>query len=150
MFFEAGLSMKTYLPKVDLISRQWRIIDGENLILGRLASTVAAHLRGKHRADFTPHLDTGDFIIVVNADKVKLSGRKAEKKLYHRHSGYPGGITAVTAQRLLAERPERILRNAVQGMLPKNRLGRQMLKKLKIYNGPNHPHSAQQPQALSL
>ena len=142
--------MKTSLPKVDEISRQWFVIDGTDLVLGRLASQVASRLRGKHKAIFTPHLDTGDFIIVVNADKIKISGRKIEQKVYYQHSGYPGGITAINARRLLAERPERILRAAVQGMLPKNRLGRQQIKKLKIYTGPNHPHASQQPVGLSL
>lgn len=142
--------MKTSLPKVDEISRQWFVIDGTDLVLGRLASVVAARLRGKHKAIFTPHLDTGDFIVVVNADKIKLSGRKIEQKVYYRHSGYPGGISAINAKRLLAEKPERMLRAAVQGMLPKNRLGRQLIKKLKVYAGPDHPHAAQQPAGLSL
>ncbi len=142
--------MKTSLPKVDEISRQWFVIDGTDLVLGRLASVVASRLRGKHKAIFTPHLDTGDFIVVVNADKIKLSGRKIEQKMYYRHSGYPGGITAINAKHLQEQKPERMLRAAVQGMLPKNRLGRQLIKKLKVYSGPNHPHVAQQPAGLSL
>ena len=142
--------MKTTLPKVDEISRQWFVIDGTDLVLGRLASVVASRLRGKHKAIFTPHLDTGDFIVIVNADKIKLSGRKIEQKMYYRHSGYPGGITGINAKRLLEEKPENLLRAAVRGMLPKNRLGRQLIKKLKVYAGPEHPHAAQQPAGLSL
>lgn len=142
--------MKTTLPKVNEISRQWFVIDGTDLVLGRLASVLAARLRGKHKAVFTPHLDTGDFVVVVNADKIKLSGRKAEQKMYYRHSGYPGGITGLNARRLLDEKPARVLQAAVKGMLPKNRLGRQMLKKLKVYAGPDHPHTAQKPAELSL
>ena len=142
--------MKTSLPNIEEISRLWFVIDGTDLMLGRLASQVASRLRGKHKAIFTPHLDTGDFIIVVNADKIKLSGRKVEQKVYYRHSGYPGGMTAINAKRLRVEKPERMLRAAVQGMLPKNRLGRQLLKKLKVYTGPDHPHAAQQPVGLSL
>lgn len=142
--------MKTTLPKVNEIDRQWFVIDGTDLVLGRLASLVASRLRGKHKAIFTPHLDIGDFIVVVNADKIKLSGRKIDQKMYYRHSGYPGGITGINAKRMLAEKPERVLQAAVKGMLPKNRLGRQMLKKLKVYAGPDHPHAAQKPADLSL
>lgn len=142
--------MKTTLPKVNEIDRQWFVIDGTDLVLGRLASLVASRLRGKHKALFTPHMDIGDFIVVVNADKIKLSGRKIDQKMYYRHSGYPGGMTAMTAKRMLDEKPERVLQAAVKGMLPKNRLGRQMLKKLKVYAGPDHPHVAQKPAELSL
>ena len=142
--------MKTFLPKVDEIDRKWFVIDAADAALGRLASVVATRLRGKHKAIFTPHMDTGDFIVVVNAEKIKLSGRKVEQKMYHQHSGYPGGMTSVNAKRLQEKNPERMLRAAVQGMLPKNRLGRQLIKKLKVYVGPNHPHVAQQPTDLSL
>ncbi|MDR1397982.1 MAG: 50S ribosomal protein L13 [Desulfarculales bacterium] len=142
--------MKTHLPEIDKIQRQWFVIDGREAVLGRLASIVASRLRGKHKAIFTPHLDTGDFIVVVNAEKIKLSGRKPEQKMYYQHSGYPGGMTSVTAKNLQEKTPEKLLREAVRGMLPKNRLGRQLIKKLKIYSGPAHPHIAQQPAELSL
>ncbi|MBU1274784.1 MAG: 50S ribosomal protein L13 [Proteobacteria bacterium] len=142
--------MKSFVAKKEDISRDWFVVDATDLILGRLASEVARRLRGKHKAIFTPNMDTGDFIIVVNADKIRLTGRKMDQKLYHRHSGYPGGITSVTARRLLDTFPDRVLMGAVRGMLPKNRLGRQMIKKLKVYAGPEHPHQAQLPQPLSL
>jgi large subunit ribosomal protein L13 len=142
--------MKSFVAKKEDISRDWFVVDATDLVLGRLASEVARRLRGKHKTIFTPHVDTGDFIIVVNAEKVALTGRKMDQKMYHRHSGYPGGIRSVNARRLLDTHPERVLYNAVKGMLPKNRLGRQMLKKLKVYVGPEHPHEAQQPQPLSL
>jgi large subunit ribosomal protein L13 len=142
--------MKTHLPEIDKIERQWFLINGQDAVLGRLASIVASRLRGKHKAIFTPHLDTGDFIVVVNAEKIKLSGRKTEQKMYYQHSGYPGGMTSVNAKRLQEKTPEKLLREAVRGMLPKNRLGRQLIKKLKIYSGPAHPHIAQQPAELRL
>ena len=142
--------MKTYVAKLEDISRDWFVVDATDKVLGRLATQVAMRLRGKHKAIFTPHMDTGDFIVVVNADKVKLTGHKWEQKTYYRHSGYPGGITATTAKRLVQLKPEELLRTAVRGMLPKNRLGRQLLKKLKVYAGPEHPHQAQQPQPLAL
>jgi len=142
--------MKTYVAKPEDISRDWYVVDATDLVLGRLATQVAMRLRGKHKAIFTPHMDTGDFIVVVNADKVKLTGRKWEQKTYYRHSGFPGGITATAAKRLVQLKPEDLVRTAVRGMLPKNRLGRQLIKKLKVYAGPSHPHQAQQPQALSL
>ncbi len=142
--------MKSFVAKKEDISRDWFVVDATDQVLGRLASEVARRLRGKHKAIFTPHVDTGDFIIVVNAEKVMLTGRKMEQKMYHRHSGYPGGIRSINARRMLDTHPERVLINAVRGMLPKNRLGRQMLKKLKVYTGPEHPHQAQQPQPLSL
>lgn len=142
--------MKTYIAKPEDFSRDWFVVDATDLILGRLATQVAMRLRGKHKPIFTPHMDTGDFIVVVNADKVKLTGRKWEQKTYYRHSGYPGGITATAAKRLVQLKPEELLRTAVRGMLPKNRLGRQLLKKLKVYAGPDHPHKAQQPQPLAL
>jgi len=142
--------MKTYVAKPEEFERQWYVMDAEEVVLGRLASFVAGRLRGKHKAIFSPHLDTGDFVVVVNADKVKLTGRKTDQKMYWRHSGYPGGIKGVSARRMLDIKPEELLRQAVRGMLPKNRLGRKMIKKLKIYSGPEHPHQAQQPQALTL
>ncbi len=142
--------MKTYVAKPEDFSRDWFVVDATDMVLGRLATQVAMRLRGKHKPVFTPHLDTGDFIVVVNADKVKLTGRKWDQKTYYRHSGYPGGITATVAKRLVQLKPEDLLRTAVRGMLPKNRLGRQLIKKLKVYAGPEHPHQAQQPQPLAL
>lgn len=142
--------MKTYIAKPENFSRDWFVVDATDLILGRMATQVAMRLRGKHKPIFTPHIDTGDFIVVVNADKVKLTGRKWEQKTYYRHSGYPGGITATAAKRLVQLKPEELLRTAVRGMLPKNSLSRQLLKKLKVYAGPDHPHKAQQPQPLAL
>ncbi len=142
--------MKSFVAKEQDITRDWFVVDATDLVLGRLASQVASRLRGKHKAIFTPHVDTGDFIIVINADKVRLTGRKLDQKLYHRHSGYPGGLTSINARRLLEKHPERLVTFAVKGMLPKNHLGRKILKKLKVYAGPEHPHQAQQPQPLSV
>ncbi len=142
--------MKTYVAKPEDFSRDWFVVDATDLVLGRMASAVAMRLRGKHKPVFTPFLDTGDFIVVVNADKIKLTGRKWEQKAYYRHSGYPGGITAVNAKKLKESKPADLIKAAVRGMLPKNRLGRQLIKKLKVYAGPEHPHAAQQPQTLAL
>lgn len=142
--------MKTLTPGADDFSRDWYIVDATDLALGRLASQVASRLRGKHKPIFTPHMDTGDFVVVINAEKVKLTGRKWEQKKYYRHSGYPGGIKEITADKLRDKAPDRLIRSAVKGMLPKNRLGRKLLKKLKVYAGPDHPHQAQQPQPLTL
>ncbi len=142
--------MKTYMAKPEDCSRDWYLVDASDQVLGRLASQVAMRLRGKHKPVFTPHMDTGDFIIVINAEKVKLTGRKLDQKTYWRHSGYPGGIRGTTARRLLELKPEDVIRKAVRGMLPKNRLGRKLLKKLKVYAGPEHPHQAQQPESLTL
>jgi len=142
--------MKTYVPKQTEINREWWVVDAQGLTLGRLATEVASRLRGKHKPSFTPFLDTGDHVIVVNAEKVELSGRKLETKTYYRHSGYPGGLQETTAGELLASHPERLCEKAVRGMLPKGPLGRQMARKLKVYAGPSHPHEAQQPQALEL
>jgi len=125
-------------------------VDAEGRIVGRIATQIANILRGKHKPTFTPHVDGGDFVVVVNAAKVRLSGRKLEDKIYYRHSGYPGGVRQTTAGRVLRQRPERVLRSAVVGMLPKNRLGRRLATKLKIYRGANHPHAAQQPERLAL
>ena len=129
---------------------KWYVIDAENAVLGRLATTVATHLRGKHNPSFTPHVDTGDWVVVINAEKVVLTGRKWDQKFYHRHSGYIGGLTSISARKLKEKRPEDLVRFAVRGMLPKNRLGRKLVKKLKVYVGNEHPHSAQQPETLSL
>lgn len=142
--------MRTFVPKPDEIRREWLVLDASNQVLGRLASEAARLLRGKHKPEFTPHLDTGDFVIVVNAKRVRLTGRKLDQKTYYRHSGYTGGLRSETAQERLNKYPERIIRAAVWGMLPKNRLGRQLLRKLKVYAGPEHPHAAQQPKPATL
>jgi len=140
--------MKTYTAKASEIQREWRVIDADGATLGRLASQVATLLRGKHRAMFTPSLDTGDPVIIVNAAKIKVTGNKLKDKMYVRHSGYPGGFRAENLERLLARRPEEVIRRAVRGMLPQNRLGDQMLRKLHVYAGSEHPHAAQKPQKL--
>lgn len=133
------------------VQRHWWLVDAEDRVLGRLAARIASVLRGKHKPGFTPHVDAGDFVVVVNAEKVRLTGRKLEQKTYYRHSGWPGGLKQITAGRILSgPHPDRVLRNAVRGMLPKNSLGRKMLGKLKVYAGPEHPHQAQQPEAISL
>ena len=142
--------MKTFVAKKDEIEREWLLVDANGKILGRLASEIARRLRGKHKPTYTPHTDTGDFIVVVNADKITLTGKKPADKIYYHHTGYPGGIKSITAEKLLQTKPEELLRTAVKGMLPKNTLGRAMLKKLKIYKGSVHPHDAQEPKALSL
>mgnify|MGYP006267751601 CR=1 FL=1 len=141
--------MRTFAPRPRDIERRWYVVDADGVVLGRLASHVAAILRGKHKPIFAPHADTGDHVIVVNAKGVVLTGQKADKKIAYRHSGYPGGITATRYTDLLAERPSRAVEKAIRGMLPKNSLGRQMLSKLHVYDGPEHPHRAQQPQALA-
>ena len=141
---------KTSLPQIDSIERQWYLVDAENQTLGRLATEVAAVLRGKNNPSFTPHLDTGDFVVVVNADKIKVSGNKSTQKLYRRHSGRPGGMKTETFAALQERIPERIVEKAIKGMLPHNALGRQMFRKLKVYKGSDHPHSAQKPQPLQL
>jgi len=140
----------TYTPKASEIERSWLVVDAEGLVLGRLATEVAARLRGKHKPTFAPHIDTGDHVIIVNADKVVLTSGKAERKLVHRHSGYPGGLKTQTYADLMAKKPEEAVRRTIKGMLPKNRLGRSMLGKLKVYAGPNHPHAAQRPEPLVL
>lgn len=139
--------MKTYQAKKDEIKRNWFLIDAEGKILGRLAADIAARLRGKNKPVYTPHVDTGDFIVVINAEKIGLTGKKLADKIYYHHTGYPGGIKGISAGKLLQKKPEDLLRFAVKGMLPKNTLGRAMLKKLKIYAGSEHPHSAQLPKA---
>ena len=142
--------MRTYSPKASEIERAWYVVDADGLVLGRLASSVAAILRGKHRTTFAPHVDTGDHVIVVNADKIVLTSNKAEDKLAYRHSGYPGGLRATSYAELLANQPTELVRRSVRGMLPKNSLGRRMLGKLNVYAGPDHPHAAQKPQPLEL
>ena len=142
--------MKTPLPKVNEIQKKWFVVDASGKVLGRLATQLATRLRGKHRPDFTPHLDTGDFIIVVNAEKVKLTGSKLDQKLYHRHSGYLGGLKSVNARTMLEKKPEDVIRLAVKRMMPKNKLARQQMKKLKIYKGSKHPHQAQMPEPLEI
>jgi large subunit ribosomal protein L13 len=140
----------TYSPKASEITRVWHVVDAEGMVLGRLATEVANILRGKHKPIYAPHLDTGDFVIVVNADKVVLTSNKVETKLVRHHTGYPGGLKTRTYGQILATRPEEAIRRTVRGMIPKNRLGAQMLKKLKVYAGPNHPHAAQSPQVLDI
>jgi len=142
--------MKTFVAKEQEVDRKWYLVDAEDKILGRLATQIAMRLRGKHKPIFTPHADTGDFIVVVNAEKVALSGKKWDKKVYYRHSGYIGGLKEISARKLLEKKPEDVLRFAVKGMLPKNSLGRRQLKKLKIYVGPENPHEAQQLEALEI
>ncbi|MDX6203559.1 MAG: large subunit ribosomal protein [Frankiales bacterium] len=137
--------MRTFSPKPSDITRQWHVIDASDVVLGRLASQTAILLRGKHKPIFAPHLDTGDFVIIVNASKLAMTGAKGTQKMAYRHSGYPGGLSAVSYGELLAKRPDRLVELAVRGMLPHTSLGRQMLKKLKVYGGPDHPHAAQAP-----
>ncbi|MFL0768895.1 MAG: 50S ribosomal protein L13 [Prochlorococcus sp.] len=141
---------KTPVPSIDSIERQWYLVDAENQTLGRLATEVAAVLRGKNNPSFTPHLDTGDFVVVVNAEKIRVSGNKSHQKLYRRHSGRPGGMKVETFEALQDRIPERIVEKAIKGMLPHNALGRQMYRKLKVYRGAEHPHAAQQPKSLKL
>ena len=141
---------KTYLPPQDALDRKWYVVDATDKRLGRLASEVAMVLRGKNKPTYTPFMDTGDFVIIVNADKVNVTGKKRSQKLYRRHSGRPGGMKTETFAKLQARLPERILEQAVRGMLPKNTLGRQLFTKLKVYAGPDHPHAAQQPEVLEI
>jgi len=140
----------TYSAKRGDIQEKWWVVDAEGMVLGRLASVVASRLRGKHNPMFTPHVDCGDFIVVVNADKIVLTGRKLKQKMYYRHSGYIGGLTEITAEKLLEKRPEDLIRFAVKGMLPKNSLGRSMFSKLKVYAGGEHPHKAQRPEVFDV
>lgn len=142
--------MKTYTPKAPEIERRWWVVDAEDVVLGRLASKIAQVLRGKHKPMYTPHLDTGDFVVVVNADKVRLTGTKAENKTYFRHTGYIGGEKHIPVSTMLEKQPERVVELAVKGMLPKNNLGRLMRRKLKVYASAEHPHEAQQPQSLEI
>jgi large subunit ribosomal protein L13 len=142
--------MRSYIPKMDEITREWVVMDASDQVLGRLATEVARFLRGKHKPEFTPHLDTGDFVVVINADKVRLTGAKLDDKVYYRHSGRPGNLKSETARERMEKYPERVIQAAVWGMLPKNRLGRKLLKKLKVYSGSEHPHQAQQPKTHAL
>ena len=142
--------MKTISMRAQDVQRSWYVVDAEDKTLGRLATEVAHRLRGKHKAEYTPHVDTGDYIVVINADKVRVTGRKTTDKMYYRHSGYPGGIKSVSFEKLRDTHPDRIIEIAVKGMLPRNPLGRAMLRKLKVYAGPEHPHAAQQPELLEI
>jgi large subunit ribosomal protein L13 len=142
--------VRTYQPKPTEVERQWHVIDANDVVLGRLAVQAATLLRGKHKPIFAPHVDTGDFVVIINADKVALTGAKLRDKKDYRHSGYPGGLSATSYAELLEKNPRRAVEKAVKGMLPHNKLGRQMIKKLKVYAGPEHPHSAQQPVAYEI
>ncbi len=141
---------KTSVPSIDSINRQWYLVDAENQTLGRLATEVASVLRGKNKPNFTPHIDTGDFVVVVNAEKIKVSGKKSDQKLYRRHSGRPGGMKVESFSALQDRIPERIVETAIKGMLPHNALGRQLFRKLKVYKGPEHPHLAQNPEVIKF
>ena len=142
--------MKTYVTKPGSVEREWYVVDAEGQTLGRLASRIASVLRGKHKPQYSPAVDVGDYVIVVNAEKIRVTGRKMEQKMYYRHSGYPGGLTEITLAAQLERHPNRVIHAAVRGMLPRNRLGRSMLKKLKVYAGPEHPHEAQRPKPLAF
>ncbi len=150
LFNIRGLDMKTYIPKAAEIEKKWYLVDANDKILGRLATEIAKVLSGKNKPIYTPHLDVGDFVVVINAGKVKVTGGKEQKKIYYHYSGYPGGMKERTYQQVLDKRPEMIIRHAVRGMLPKSKLGRKMFKKLKVYPGEKHPHQAQQPERLEL
>lgn len=142
--------MKTFSAKADEIKREWFIIDAEDLILGRMATEIAIRLRGKHKPEFTPHVDTGDYIVVINAEKIAVTGNKMKQKTYYKHTGYIGNLKSITLEKQLIKHPEVVIETAVKGMLPKNSLGRTMYRKLKVYAGPEHPHEAQQPITLEL
>ena len=142
--------MKTFSAKAHEVKRDWYVIDASDKVLGRLATEIARRLRGKHKAEYTPHVDTGDYIVVTNAEKVTVTGRKFENKMYYNHTGFPGGIKSMTFEKLQQKNPARIIERAVKGMLPKNPLGREMYRKLKIYVGSEHPHEAQQPKTLEI
>jgi large subunit ribosomal protein L13 len=142
--------VRTFAPKASEIERAWHVIDADGAVLGRVATEAATLLRGKHKPTFAPHVDTGDHVIVINAAKLEITERKATGKLYYRHSGYPGGLSTESLEHLLARDPEKVVRRAVRGMLPRNRLGRRQIKKLRVYAGPTHPHGAQQPQERAL
>jgi len=142
--------MKTYMAKKGEVERKWYVIDAKDKIVGRLATKIATILRGKHKPVFTPHVDTGDFVIVINADKVRFTGKKLEKKIYYKHTGYIGHLKEITAKEMLQKKPEEIIRLAVKGMLPKNKMRKKLLKKLKIYRGEEHPHQAQKPEKLEI
>lgn len=141
--------MKSYMQKASEVQRDWYVVDATDQVLGRLSTQIATLLRGKHKPTFTPYIDGGDFVVVVNAEKVRVTGRKEDQKMYYRHSGYPGGFKQITYRRMMQSHPDRIIRFAVKGMIPKNRLGRQIISKLKVYAGPTHPHAAQQPRVYT-
>ena len=142
--------MKTFSAKAENVDRKWLLVDAAGLTLGRLASEVAHRLRGKHKPEYTPHVDTGDYIVIINAEKVRVTGNKQEGKIYYRHTGYPGGIKQTSFKEMIERRPERVLEIAIRGMLPKNPLGRDVLRKLKVYAGAEHPHVAQSPEIINL
>ena len=142
--------MRTYSPKHSELDHDWFIVDASGKTLGRMATEIAHRLRGKHKPEYAPHMDNGDYVVVINAEKVKVTGNKAADKIYHSHTGYPGGIKSISFEKLLEKAPERTIQSAVKGMLPKNPLGRQMFKKLKVYSGSEHPHVAQQPKILQI
>ncbi|ALU43979.1 MULTISPECIES: 50S ribosomal protein L13 [Pseudoalteromonas] len=142
--------MKTFVAKPETVKRDWYVVDAEGKTLGRIATEIASRLRGKHKAEYTPHVDTGDYIIVINAEKVTVTGNKAQDKMYYAHSGYPGGLKSVNFEKLQAKKPEMIIEKAVKGMLPRGPLGREMFRKLKVYAGNEHNHAAQQPQVLDI
>mgnify|MGYP006082761027 FL=1 len=142
--------MKTYSAKPHEVDQSWLLVDAEGQTLGRMATIIATRLRGKHKPEYTPHIDTGDFIVVINAEKVHVTGKKATDKIYHGHSGYPGGLKSISFEKLIEKSPEKVIQRAVKGMLPRTALGRAMFKKLKVYAGSEHPHSAQQPQTVQL
>jgi large subunit ribosomal protein L13 len=142
--------MKTISAKAEDVNRDWFVVDAAEKTLGRLASEIAHRLRGKHKAEYTPHVDTGDYIVVVNAEKIRVTGAKSKDKMYHHHTQYPGGLKTISFEKLIEKAPERVLQGAVKGMLPKNTLGRAMFRKLKVYAGTEHPHAAQQPQVLNI
>ena len=142
--------MKTFSAKAEEVQRDWYIVDAAEKTLGRLASKIAHRLRGKHKAEYTPHVDTGDYIVVINAEKIRVTGAKTTGKIYHSHTGYPGGLKSISFEKLIEKAPERVIQGAVKGMLPRNPLGRAMFRKLKVYAGTEHPHTAQQPQPLNI
>ena len=142
--------MKTYSAKAGEVNRDWFVVDAADKTLGRLAAEIAHRLRGKHKPEYTPHVDTGDYIVVINAEKVRVTGAKATDKMYHHHTGYPGGLKSISFEKLIDKAPERVIQGAVKGMLPRNPLGRAMFRKLKVYAGSEHPHAAQQPQVLNI
>ena len=142
--------MKTYSPKAEDVQHDWLVVDAENLTLGRLATEIAHRLRGKHKSEYTPHMDMGDYVVVVNCEKIRVTGAKQTNKMYYHHTGFPGGIRSASFEQLMDKAPERVIQRAVKGMMPRSPLGRAMLKKLKVYAGPSHPHAAQQPQPLTI
>ncbi|MAB24407.1 50S ribosomal protein L13 [Pseudomonas neustonica] len=142
--------MKTFSAKTETVKRDWYVVDANGLTLGRLATEIASRLRGKHKPEYTPHVDTGDYIVVINAEKVHVTGNKTQDKIYYSHSGFPGGIKSINFEKLIQRAPERVIESAVKGMLPKNPLGRAMYRKMKVYAGSVHPHTAQQPQELKI